>query len=146
MSIETFQSILIRDLDKLAEEIGKYEPEENIWKTSGGISNSAGNLCLHLCGNLRHFIGATLGGDGYVRNRDQEFASKNIPKEKLLEEIAATRRAVGSAFLNLDESKLKENYPLDVFGTAHTVEYFLTHLIAHLNYHLGQVNYHRRLL
>lgn len=138
--------ILDRDLTKLAEEINSYADEALIWKTVDGISNSAGNLCLHLCGNLSHFIGFILGDVEYVRNRDAEFALKDIPKEKLIAEIEATRKRVHETLTSLKPEKLREFYPLNVLGKVHTTEFFLIHLAAHLNYHLGQINYHRRLV
>ncbi len=144
--IATILEILERDLSKLDEEIRYYKDEELIWKTVDGISNSAGNLCLHLCGNLRHFIGFILSGDDYVRNREAEFSLKNIPREKLLEEIAATGKSVRESLELVNPDKLKEFYPLNVLGKVHTTEFFLIHLVAHLNYHLGQINYHRRMV
>ncbi len=143
---DSILEILERDLTKLSEEINSYADEALIWKTVDGISNSAGNLCLHLCGNLRHFIGFILGGEDYVRNRDAEFNLKNIPKEKLLAEIATATQSVHETLTALKPDKLKEFYPLNVLGKVHTTEFFLIHLAAHLNYHLGQINYHRRLV
>lgn len=144
--INSILEILDRDLTKLAEEINSYSDEALIWKTVDGISNSAGNLCLHLCGNLSHFIGFILGGDEYVRNRDAEFALRDLPKEKLIAEVEATRKRVHETLETLKPEKLKEFYPLNVLGKVHTTEFFLIHLVAHLNYHLGQINYHRRLV
>ena len=141
-----FLEIFDRDLKKLHDEIDSYTDETKLWKTTDGISNSAGNLCLHLCGNLRHFIGATLGDDPYTRNRDAEFALKNIPKVKLLAEIEETKQSVQTALSKLDPGTLRQNYPLNVLGKIHTTEFFLIHLAAHLNYHLGQINYHRRMV
>lgn len=138
--------ILDRDLKKLSDELIGYADEALIWKISDGIANSAGNLTLHMCGNLRHFIGATLGGDGYVRNREAEFSNKNISRQKLLAEIEHTRMAVKSALSALDDNAMRNNYPLNVLGEVKSNEFFLTHLVAHFNYHLGQVNYHRRLI
>ena len=71
--------IFERDLNKVKQEISSYTDEKAIWKTIEGISNSAGNLALHICGNLRHFVGNTLGNSGYIRQRDLEFSSKDIP-------------------------------------------------------------------
>ena len=57
--------LLQRDLEKLKTEISSFKDEKKIWEISGEVKNSAGNLCLHLCGNLQHFIGAALGNSGY---------------------------------------------------------------------------------
>ena len=138
--------LFIRDLEKLKTEISSFKDEKNIWKISGDIKNSAGNLCLHLCGNLQHFIGAVLGNSGYVRNRDAEFSRKNVPLKELLSEIDNTAKAVEKTLKGLKEEKLQEIFPSNVFGDNMTTGFFLTHLATHLNYHLGQVNYHRRLV
>lgn len=144
--IEILSQIFLRDLEKLKTEIYSFKDEKNIWKISGEIKNSAGTLCLHLCGNLQHFIGAVLGNSGYVRNRDAEFSKKNVPIRELVAEIELTSKVLQETFVKLSEDDLQKIYPINVFGYEMTTEYFLTHLTTHLNYHLGQINYHRRLL
>lgn len=146
MIIESLRSLYNRDLNKLKAEIEAYQHEENLWKTDKSISNSAGNLCLHLVGNLSHFIGAQLGNTGYVRHRELEFSLKDIPKAELIEKIEATTIIVDSVLSQLPEADLRKEYPLVVFEDKMTTDFFLIHLIAHLDYHLGQINYHRRLL
>lgn len=145
-TIESLQKLLLRDLDSLAKEISLFPTEESLWLLQGDIKNTAGNLCLHLCGNLQHFIGTVLGQTGYVRNREAEFADKNVPKEKLLAEVEATKKAVSQTLAKLDVAALQKEYPIQVFGEPMTTEYFLIHLAGHLNYHKGQINYHRRIL
>jgi uncharacterized damage-inducible protein DinB len=144
--MEALIQIFDRDIDKLKLEIESFKDQRNLWITSGSISNSAGNLCLHLIGNLNHFIGAVIGESGYVRNREAEFNSKNIDSAKLIKMIRDTRDEVSSALKNFDESKLSSVYPIQVFGYDMTYEYFLLHLTTHLSYHLGQINYLRRIL
>lgn len=146
MMIETLQILFKRDLLKLKTEIESYQSEENIWKISQHISNSAGNLCLHLIGNLNHFIGAITGKTGYIRNRESEFSLKNVPRTQLTEMIDNTILVIENTLNNLDEDDLKKEYPLVVFEDKMSTEFFFTHLTAHLSYHLGQINYHRRLL
>ena len=145
MITEILSQLYQRDLDKLKIEIGQYASDEQLWSVSDGITNSGGNLALHLVGNLKHFIGAVLGKSGYVRDRDAEFASKNISKDDLLIAIDETSEAVTSTLAKLTPEDLTSVYPIDVFGHPMTTEAFLVHLITHLNYHLGQINYHRRL-
>ena len=144
------QEILIelydRDLNKLKTEIEQFSGEADLWKTSGDITNSAGNLSQHLVGNLQHFVGAVLGESGYVRDRDSEFASRNSSKEELLKEIDTTLAVVKETIGKLTDDDLAKTYPIEVFGKPLTTGSFLTHLTTHLNYHLGQINYHRRLL
>ncbi len=146
MMIETLQILFKRDLLKLKTEIESYQSEENIWKISKHISNSAGNLCLHLIGNLNHFIGAITGKTGYIRNREAEFSLKNVPRTQLTEMIDNTILVIEITLNNLNEDDLKKEYPLVVFEDKMSTEFFFTHLTAHLGYHLGQINYHRRLL
>jgi len=143
---ESILAIIDRDLKKLEDEIKLYPTEESLWKISGTTKNPGGNLCLHLCGNLQHYIGAVLGGSDYVRNRDHEFAARNIPRELLILEINKAKTAVRAALEKLDPIVLDKEYPERVFNYSMTTSYFLIHLASHLGYHLGQVNYLRRLL
>ena len=106
----------------------------------------AGNLTLHLIGNLKHFIGATLGNSGYVRHRDLEFSDSGVPRQSLMTGIDETTAVVASTLSRLSEADLEKIYPIEVFGEPLTTEFFLVHLAGHLNWHLGQINYHRRLL
>jgi len=144
--IETLLKLFDRDLQRLEEEINLYPSEEAIWRLDGEIKNTAGNLCLHLCGNLQHYIGANLGHTSYVRNRDNEFAAKGISKTELIAEVQKTRQTVRDTLETLKPSVLEAEYPEKIYEYSMTTAYFLIHLTAHLNYHLGQVNYHRRIL
>ena len=133
-----------RDLDTLKKEIQSFGEEGDLWRITGTIKNPAGHLCLHLVGNLNNYIGKNIGGTGYVRDRDAEFALKNIPKDVLLRKVEETKEVVGAALAKLDPSQLEDTYIEDVFGYKMTNGFFLLHLLAHLSYHLGQVNYIRR--
>ena len=135
--IETLLKLFDRDLQRLEEEINLYQTEEDIWKLGGEIKNTAGNLCLHLCGNLQHYIGAKLGHTSYVRNRDNEFAAKGISKADLIAEVQKTRQTVRDTLENLKPSVLEAEYPEKVYDYPTTTAYFLIHLTAHLNYHPG---------
>jgi len=146
MLAETLTTIFTRDLHKLKSEIEAYRQEEKIWITDKGIANSAGNLCLHLIGNLNTYIGAVLGHTGYIRHRELEFSLKNIEKVQLIKQIDETIYVVISSLRQLEEKKLEEEYPLLVFDQKTSIAYMLVHLATHLTYHLGQINYHRRLL
>ncbi|MBP9924856.1 MAG: DUF1572 family protein [Cyclobacteriaceae bacterium] len=138
-------TLFCRDLAKLKVELESYKSETQIWKVVGGIANSAGNLCLHLVGNLDTYIGATLGNTGYVRDRDAEFALKDIPRSELIKRIDSTIQTIQTVVPAIPEEQLKSEYPLLVLKEKTTTEYFLIHLAMHLSYHLGQINYHRRL-
>jgi uncharacterized damage-inducible protein DinB len=100
---------------------------------------------MHLCGNLRHFIGAVLGKSGYVRNREEEFSGR-FSTQKLVEDIEEAIAVVKSTLSNLSEEDFSKTYPLQVFGSEMSTQFFIYHLLGHLNYHLGQINYHRRLI
>jgi uncharacterized damage-inducible protein DinB len=145
MITETLISIYKRDLDKLKAEIDQYESDEKVWLAVTGITNSGGNLALHLVGNLKHFIGAVLGGTGYVRDRDAEFTSKSVSRAQLIAAVDETTEIVSTTLAKLNGDELAATYPIDVFGQPMTTEYFIIHLATHFNYHLGQINYHRRL-
>ncbi|KPH11752.1 DinB family protein [Chryseobacterium sp. ERMR1:04] len=146
MITESLKSLYTRDLNKLKEEIEAYRNEDSMWKTDKNVANSGGNLCLHLVGNLNTFIGAELGKSGYIRNRELEFSLKNIPRAELIEKVEKTLDVVVSTLDKLSTEDLEKEYPLEALGYKMTTEYFLIHLFGHLSYHLGQINYHRRLL
>ena len=146
MLTETLKLLFERDLKKLRVEIEAYKTEKNIWQVEKNIKNSAGNLCLHIIGNLNWFIGAQLGATGYIRHRKLEFSSTNIPKNDLLLEIDKTRSVLDNTLDKITASQLELEYPILVFDKKTTTYYFLIHLTTHLAYHLGQINYHRRLI
>ncbi|WP_242928290.1 DinB family protein [Pontibacter vulgaris] len=144
--LQDLTTILTRDLEKLYNEIDAFTAEANLWKTTGNITNSAGNLCLHLCGNLNTYIGAKLGDSGYERNRPAEFSSKDVPKAELLKQVEQTREMVAKTLQQLQPADLEQNYPEQVLDKPMTTAFFLVHLTTHLSYHLGQINYLRRVL
>jgi hypothetical protein len=146
MIVETLSKLFERDLQKLKTEINLYKNEANIWRVDKQIANSAGNLCLHLVGNLNTYIGAEFGKTGYVRNRDLEFSQKDVSRTELVEKIDGTIAVVHTSLGLLIDGDLEKEYPQLVLGEKTSTGYFLLHLAVHLGYHLGQVNYHRRLL
>lgn len=146
MLIETLIKLFNRDLNKLKEEINAYSNEYNLWIVDKAVSNCSGNLCLHLVGNLKHFIGAELGETGYVRQRDLEFSLKNVPRTELLRQVDEVMSIVENTLSKLTQEDLQKQYRRRVFEDDMTTGYFLVHLSTHLAYHLGQINYHRRLL
>lgn len=144
--MNTFKKLYLDFLNALSEEISLYKNEENIWKLSGSITNTPGNLCLHLCGNLNHFYGAIIGNTGYVRERDLEFSKKNLSKAELLKEIDETKKMIEKIFDDLKAEDINKIYPEDKFGENVTYGFIFSRLISHLSYHIGQINYHRRLI
>jgi len=146
MLISILKKLFLRDLEKLKTELELYRDEQNIWLVDRQITNTAGNLCLHLIGNLNAYIGAELGKTGYIRNRPLEFSSRPVPRAELLKGIEDTAQMITTTFDQLTEAQLADEYPQQVMDGKVSAGYFLTHLATHLSYHLGQVNYHRRLL
>ena len=138
--------IVERDLNKLITEINSYENEEDLWIKTENIPNSAGNLCLHLIGNLNHYIGATLGNSGYQRKRDAEFSTRNISRTELIERVKNTLEVVKNTISKLSDDDFEKNYPLQNAGEATKTNLEILKILTHFSYHLGQINYHRRLL
>ncbi len=140
------KSLLIKNLSQLIVEVESYPKNSDLWLTYGKINNSGGNLTLHLIGNLNHFIGATLGNTGYIRHRENEFNQKDIPIEDLVVSINETIEMVALTLDQLEEEIVEKDYPIDVFGEKIKTGDFLFYLTTHLSYHLGQINYHRRMI
>ena len=138
--------IYARDLDRLKGEIELFNDENKLWITTGNIRNSAGNLCLHLVGNLKTYIGKNIGSYRYLRDRDAEFNLKNIPKQELVAQVEETKNIILATLTQLPEEQLEETYIENTLGYEMTNGFFLIHLVAHLSYHLGQINYLRRVL
>ena len=143
---EALLEIFERDLNKLKEEINLYKDQNSLWIIEKGISNSAGNLCLHLLGNLNHFIGAVLGKTDYVRDRENEFSAKNISAKTLINYIENTIEIVKHTLEKLSDEDLAKDYPEQNHGKSVKTHFMLVHLLTHINYHLGQINYLRRLM
>lgn len=146
MMIPILRQLFQRDLTRLHDEVAAYNSEANLWVASGEITNSGGNLCLHLVGNLNTFICGELGNSGYVRDRPAEFNAKNIPRETLLRQVLETQLLVDQTLASLSPDSLEKEYSIKLRPEKMTTGLFLTHLATHLTYHLGQLNYHRRLL
>jgi hypothetical protein len=135
-----------RDLNKLIEELNLFNDEKNIWKVTGSIKNSSGNLALHLIGGLSYLIGEHLGNTGYVRDRDAEFTIKGVDKSILILQVRELIDLIKRIINGLTAEQLSANYPIPFDGATRPVNYLLVQLLAHLNYHIGQVNYLRRSL
>jgi hypothetical protein len=146
MQTAWISAIFVRDLKALRRELEAFPDEQAIWRTPPGILNSAGTLALHLCGNLQYYVGAKLGGTGYVRDRDAEFATRDVPRARLVELVDVTIGAVERTLASLHDSSLAREFPEPVAKRTVTTGDFLIHLASHLAYHLGQVDYQRRLV
>jgi uncharacterized damage-inducible protein DinB len=144
-TIESVRAILRRDLEAMKREIAAYPDDAGPWRVAPGLPNTAGTLALHCAGNVRHFIGARLGGSGYVRDRPAEFAARDVPRAEIAARLDAAIAESGAALQGLDAAVLLEEYP-DVMGGVRVRNGdVLTQIVAHLAYHLGQVDAHRRI-
>ncbi len=146
MSADWIAGVLVRDLNGVRRELEAYPSESDIWRVEPGIANSAGTLALHLAGNLQHFIGTVLGGGSYRRDRDAEFSRRDVPRAELVAQLEAAIVAVERGLAQVSEAALAADYPERIAGHTVTAGEWLVHLVAHLSYHLGQIDYHRRLL
>ncbi len=145
MNPQHYRIILQRELKKLKEEIEQYPSEEAMWKVPAGIHNSAANLAIHLVGNLNYYVGEVLGKTGYERQKEQEFTRKDYNRAQILEAIDQVMVMVQKVLDDLAEEVLVGIYPAEVEGQTYPTELILHHTMAHFAYHLGQINYHRRL-
>ena len=139
-------AILDRDLRTLRRELEAYPDERQIWQPVTGLANTAGTLALHLAGNLKHYVGACWGGTGYVRNRDAEFARRDVPRAELIAEIERARAAVAGGLGAVGPGELDAEYPELIGGCRVRAGDYLVHTAVHLAYHLGQVDSHRRVV
>lgn len=146
MRPELIRNVLLRDLRAVAREVEAYPDDELLWRAVPGLPNSGGTLALHLAGNLQHYIGAVLGRTGYVRDRDAEFSSRDLPRATVRAAIDAAVEAVDVSLAALTAEQLEAPYPERVVGRTVGTADFLVHLVAHLGYHLGQLDYHRRMV
>lgn len=146
MTPEYLATILTREARAVRREIEAYPDEASVWKLPPGVANSGGTLALHLAGNLQHFFGAVLGGSGYVRDRAAEFSRRDVSKAELVAQLDAGIAAVERGLAKVTESSLAKDYPEPIGGHAIVTEEWLIHLASHLAYHLGQIDYHRRLV
>lgn len=143
---EDFAVLLAREIEAFQREIALFPDDESVWKTPEGITNSAGTLAHHIAGNLQHFVGAVLGGSGYLRNREAEFGSRSATRSELVAELGAALTAVRTVLPGLPDDVWRREFPEPVMGHRLPADRFLIHLCAHAAYHLGQTGYLRRVL
>jgi hypothetical protein len=143
-----YAKIMRRELGRLGDQIRAYPDEAGLWRVGGQTKNSGATLALHLVGNLQHFVAATLGASGYVRDRDAEFNERDVPREQILARIESCKRAVPDVLEGLSDDDLAAPYPgeLPQPFRGYTTEEFLLHLLWHLGWHMGQIDYHRRIV
>lgn len=145
-AVSSIKKSLTRDLETLRRELRAYANETDIWALAPGITNSAGNLTLHLTGNLSFFIGAIIGENGYVRNREAEFASTGLSRNDLEARIDVAIQSVEDGLARINDMDLEKPYPIMLGEFQLTIGQFMIQLVTHLGYHLGQIDYHRRII
>lgn len=140
------RTMVVRELGAVKRELAAYPDEASVWRAVPGVANTGGTLALHLAGNLQHFFGAILARDGYKRDRDSEFARRDVPRKELLAGIDAAIASVEQTLRRLDDTALASAYPEPIAKRTIATSTFLVHLAVHLAYHLGQLDYHRRMV
>jgi uncharacterized damage-inducible protein DinB len=140
------QTVLLRELAALRREVEAYPDDESLWRCPPGLPNAGGTLALHLAGNLQHYVGALLGQSGYRRDRPAEFARRGVSRGEILAEIEAARAAVERTLPKVPDASLVAPFPEQVGGRTMSTSVWLVHLATHLAYHLGQLDYHRRVV
>lgn len=138
--------LITRELDSLAREVEQFPDDEQLWRVAPGVTNSAGNLALHVAGNLQHFVGAALGQTGYQRDRDREFSASSGTRAEVLAELRAAASAVIDTLARLDAHALERPMPGAPAGLVIRTDLFLMHLASHAAFHLGQAGYLRRIV
>jgi hypothetical protein len=145
MDDNIFAALFELQLTKLKNEVISFKDEANLWKKIDGVNNTAGTLVNHLVGSLNFSVGTNIADNGYVRNREAEFADTNIPREKLVSGIDSLIVVIRTALENISEERLEKQYQMEHQGIQNT-RFYLIYFYGHLNYHIGQINYLRRML
>lgn len=146
MLLEDLKAMYLREIATLERELALYPDDASVWAALPGVPNPAGTLFLHLAGSLQHFFGAALGKSGYVRDRAAEFSKRDVPKSELEQELANARQSVIAGFAALTEDRLEETFPVRFADDSFSTQLTLLQFSSHLAYHLGQIDYHRRVV
>jgi hypothetical protein len=144
--VSNIRIIALRDLHDVRREVVAYPDDASLWRTAPGITNPGGTLALHLAGNLRHYIGVVLGCSSYVRDRNAEFSQRGLTREQVLSRLDEAIAEVDDALRHLTDEQLSEPFPERVGDMSLLTGQFLIHCLAHMGYHLGQLDYHRRMV
>jgi hypothetical protein len=137
--------IFTRDLTRLAQELKAFPGTDAVWRTFPGITNAAGTLTLHLEGNLMEFVARQLGGVAYVQDRPAEFSTRGVALADLIARAERLVETIPPIVARVRAESLSSVYPDSAMGQGMSVGQFLIHLLAHLSYHLGQIDYLRRM-
>jgi uncharacterized damage-inducible protein DinB len=114
--------------------------EKEIWWRPNDASNAAGNIVLHLCGNLRQWIISGLGGARDARQRDTEFSERGpIPRRTLIRQLKTTVEETCQIIDRISAEKLSQDFPIQGYRVSGLVA--ITHVYEHFAYHAGQIAY-----
>jgi hypothetical protein len=138
--------LLDRELESFGREIGLFSNDDDIWRTLPGVTNSVGNLAMHVAGGLQHFVGEMLGHTGYTRDRELEFNRRSGSRADVIAELDRARAVVRQVVPRLTDDVLSAPFPGPFPGPAVCTRLFLVHLCTHAAMHLGQAGYLRRAL
>ena len=138
--------ILVRELEGFARELQMFPDDASAWTTVPGVANSAGNLALHVAGNLQYHIGTIFGGTGYVRNREAEFGRRSGARAEIVAELDAAIRVVRDVLPQMSDERFAAEFPESVMGMRFRTSLLMLHLCAHAGFHLGQAGYLRRVI
>ena len=112
--------------------------DEQIWWRANLESNSIGNLLLHLSGNVRQWIVVGLGGADDKRNRDAEFAQRDIiPRAELLDRLRRTLNEADATLVRFDPERLLDQFTIQKLEVSGLAAIF--HVVEHFSMHTGQI-------
>lgn len=138
--------VLLREIESVRRSVEAYPTDESLWTPVTGITNTGGTLALHIAGNVRHFLGNLLGGVPYTRDRDAEFSNRSATRAEIVALIEETRKAIAATIPKLSNDVLAGPFPIQLVGRTVSTADIVIHLASHLAYHLGQMDYHRRMV
>jgi len=146
LQIDDVRKLLVRELEGFRREIALFADDAALWRVVPGVSNSAGNLALHVAGNLQYFLGTCIGGGNYVRDRATEFSRREGSRAEVDSILEAAIDVVNRTLTASHESVLDGLLPGAPNGMPVRTGMFLLHLVSHTGFHLGQAGYIRRML
>jgi len=124
--------------------LGKLN-EDHIWARGSDNENAIGNLVLHLCGNVRQWIGTGVGQQPDVRDRDSEFQARGgTSPAQLAERLKSVVTEAGEIIRTLPVSRLTESKVIQKYDV--TLLEAIYHVVEHFSQHTGQILFATKLL
>jgi uncharacterized damage-inducible protein DinB len=120
--------------------------DDQIWMRNSPSENAPGNLVLHLCGNVRQWIGSYVGGLEDVRNRPEEFRTDiQMDRAALLAQLDETLALALDVLGRVPAGQLPERIPVQD-GQVKSVLEAIYHVVGHFQQHTGQIIFITKLL